>query len=79
MNEKLEQQQIEKIDLSAEIEKLNGEIKDLQNEKLNRVGQLEANENQKLKELNLKIDTLEQEKLVSLIKWSFLEIYNLFF
>ncbi len=62
MNEKLEQQQIEKTDLSAEIEKLNGEIIDLQNEKINRVGQLEADENQKLKELNLKIQTLEKEK-----------------
>ncbi len=72
MNEKLEQQQIEKTDLSAEIEKLNGQIKDLENEKLNRVGQLEAGQNQRQTELNLKIQTLEKEKLVSLIRWSIL-------
>ena len=72
MNEKLEQQQIEKTDLSAEIEKLNGQIKDLENEKLNCVGQLEAGQNQRQTELNLKIQTLEKEKLVSLIRWSFL-------
>ena len=72
MIKKLEEQQSEKTDLSAEIEKLNGEIKDLENEKINRVGQLEADENQRQSELNLKIHTLEKEKLLSFIKYSFL-------
>ncbi len=72
MKTKLEQQQIEKTDLSTEIEKLNGQIKNLENEKLNCVGQLEACQNQRQTELNLKIQTLEKEKLVSLIRWSIL-------